>query len=166
VAIVYVLLDPETRKIRYVGSTREIGLRMRVHWSSRLHPDKPVAKWIKEINQKPPYDVLQEVPDHLQFEAESYWIKLLNEVPSVDLLNVVGARHLKSWGVKKPEKGRPHTPEARIKIGQSNKKSIRNRFTADQIEEIRLAEGTMKSIGDRYGIGASSVRRIKLGEFS
>jgi hypothetical protein len=144
VKTIYALVEPDTRKIRYVGRTGDkLEHRARLHWVHRNRNDQPVRLWLRTLDVPPPIEILQEVEDHEWIEAERYWIHLLTQVPTVDLLNL-NSRELK-----------------KIK-GDSRK------ITDDQIMLIRNAQGTYRSIGHKLGVSHVTVFNIKhrIGRFA
>jgi hypothetical protein len=137
---IYALLDPDTRRIRYVGATGDPVQRLRVHWSSRLTKRKsPLVQWIKTLNVKPKLHVLQRVSDDVAHDAEEYWIKLLRQVPTVDLLNTTDV-----WS------GGRNLPLA-VHLSDA------------QREKIRLSTASTRQLAKEYDVSASSINRIKRG---
>lgn len=171
---IYALLDPDTRRIRYVGATGDPVRRLRNHWSSRL-PGRTgrVAEWMRTLSSKPELHVLQEVKDEVVDEAEKYWINLLTQVPSVDLLNVSDMSH------GYPSGYRTRSAEFRTKMRKGSKRTyewnadrtghrgdIRNRLSVDEINAIKNSTATVKQIASQYGISTTSVYRIKSGNIA
>jgi len=107
---IYVLKDPTTGEIRYVGKTNnpktrltkhcaEKGRNHRVHWIQRL----------KLLGQVPVFEILDEVPiEHWQ-QWEVAWIEYFRE-QGCNLVN----------GTNGGE-GVTQTPEVRVKIGNANR---------------------------------------------
>lgn len=88
VVIIYALLEPGTQKIRYVGSTKNIDGRIKSHWSQRRNRQKPVSAWIRSINHKPEYLILEEVPIDYRWDAEKRWTEFIRQIPGINLLNI------------------------------------------------------------------------------
>lgn len=164
---IYALLEPDTRRIRYVGATGDPVQRLRVHWSSRLTDKKaPVVQWIKTLAQKPELHILQEVSDEVAHDAEEYWIKLLRQVPTVDLVNAVD-----TWTGSK--KGRVVSDETRRKLREARRgkssprinddRLLEKRLSPQDFEDIRQSTDRQHVIAERYGISHMSVSRIKRG---
>lgn len=164
-AVIYVILEPETRRVRYVGSsTLNVRERMRLHWSQREQKKTPLANWLKTLSEPPDYEILQEVCKESRWNAEEYWTNLLRQVPSVNLLNLHTAS--KHDGYPRTEetrkkisialKGRPKTkPTARgERIGSA-------KLTEDQVRAIRKAVGSVRAIGREFGVSAETVSNIK-----
>lgn len=135
-----------------------------------------MAEWMRTLSQKPELHVLQEVNDEVAYDAESYWIRLLDQVPTVDLINTSDMAH------GYPKGHHTHSAEVRARmsdgirrayqLNQWNKSRVNhnsdilNRFSVDELTEIREATGTMRQIATRYGISLTSVHRIKSGKLS
>lgn len=79
----YVLRDPDTGDVRYVGQTTNPQVRLRTHI---INPGKPIKAWMGKITSAPRMQVLAWYPHELITEAESTCIALCLE-NGVDLLN-------------------------------------------------------------------------------
>lgn len=105
---IYTLLEPETRKIRYVGLARSAKERVKSHWRQRNSTYRsPVKEWLCSLSAPPPYEILQVVEDEVGIQAEEYWTTLLRQIDTVDLLN--------------RRDGYRHHPENRAKISEASK---------------------------------------------
>ena len=132
---IYVLLQPETRMIRYVGCARDARDRVKSHWKQRNSTYRsPVKDWLNSLQSPPEHEVLQVVSNEMGYAAEEYWTRLLLQIDTVDLLNrrygTAMSDTTKSQissttsGVKKPWMCGPRGPvsqETRDKISASMK---------------------------------------------
>lgn len=88
--IVYVLVDPVTRKVRYVGATsKPMWSRLSGHVSDAKHKrSNPVREWLLALGKRPIAIVVEVVPDEADWQArERRWIRRFSE-HGCDLLNV------------------------------------------------------------------------------
>ena len=129
---IYVLLQPDTRVIRYVGCARDARARVKSHWKQRNSAYRsPVKDWLNSLESPPEHEVLQIVPDEVGYDAEEYWTRLLLQIDTVDLLNrrygmavsdaIKGQISSTTSGVKKPHLSRPLTQEHKDKISAALK---------------------------------------------
>lgn len=109
---IYVLIDPETNEIRYVGkTTMDIQARMYKHLSDKAKTHK--VYWIQSLVKrglKPTIQVVDEFPSELWRERECHWIEFYRN-QGCDLTNT-------SPGGLGPES---LTPEIRAKIAASKR---------------------------------------------
>jgi hypothetical protein len=74
---IYVLIDPRTGDIRYVGRTVRPKRRLSQHLAMRDRDQAPRAVWIRSLVRQgylPLLEVVQAVPVDFCAEAEAYWI--------------------------------------------------------------------------------------------
>lgn len=98
--IIYALIDPQERVIRYIGATRTpLHRRIGRHVSSAYAGKRsPVAEWLRDVGW--PHSVVLErlpraKPEHI-LERESRWIALLRE-QGVELLNAIAPGLHRHW---------------------------------------------------------------------
>src|SRR5260221_3281561 len=84
---VYALLEPGTRRPRYIGVAQSATARLTLHWQQRSRRTAPVAIWLRSLPVPPEVWVIQVVEREFGRRPERYWIKLLQEVLG-DMLNV------------------------------------------------------------------------------
>jgi len=138
-------VDPATRKVVYVGHSKDVSARMETHWKHRRSPwrnqDNPqFYGWLQSLLFCPGHRILAVVPYGERYQREREWTLKLRK--TCDLFNISdGAAPLKRGplseaersrlvemrarpGVKKA-RGRPagyrHTPETRAKMAASRR---------------------------------------------
>jgi hypothetical protein len=123
----YVLIDPITGDIRYVGKTIMPAVRLSLHIS---HTKKNVHKnnWLKQlqaVGKKPIMEIIEEMPDcdNVAWRArETYWIAYYKKLgsPLTNLDSGGRGENGRSEETKRKiglkSAGRKHTPEALEKI--------------------------------------------------
>lgn len=177
---VYVLRDPSTLQVKYVGVTcQKPRARLAVHVSAARYREKsPVRSWIKGLlkqNQRPLMEVIETVPQGGDWqEAERAWIARYRS-DGVQLKNITeggdGARGV----VVTPEaraalsralKGRKHTPEARANMATASKirgipKETREKAHVACRRETRSPETEAKMKALRNGLGHRCSEEVK-----
>lgn len=78
-SIVYILIDPHTNRIRYVGKTSQtLKQRLSNHLApARLKKNSPKNVWLRSLKAKPIIAVLEECEKKDAEAAEIMWIRLL-----------------------------------------------------------------------------------------
>ena len=116
---IYVLVDPRDNRIRYVGKTNDVKMRMYKHlFEAKNDKIKHKNVWITGIIQSgynaPILNVIEECSEEVWQERERFWIKHYRDL-GCDLTNLTdggdGAQGL--------------THEIRMKIGKQNSKKFR-----------------------------------------
>lgn len=106
---IYALIDPFTKKIRYIGKTiMPLKKRLRYHVLGRSNTDK--SNWLKGIVAKGSYPIISEIDSIKNSEwpeAEKYWIKYYREFHG-NLFNMLAGG---GYIPKEPIKRKPHTEE-------------------------------------------------------
>ena len=142
-AEIYWLLEPETRKVRYVGCAKNSAKRIRSHWSQRNSVYRsPVKDWLQSLSEPPEFEVIQTVPDEQAQAAEAYWTKMLRQtIAGPELLNILDGRKMRVDTRRKigqAQIGNKLSQEVRDRIGQasqgeSNKSA---KLTEDDVQTI------------------------------
>lgn len=176
---VYVLSDPETDEVRYVGKT-EYGLKMRLAGhlrKSKLQISNHRTAWIKSIlarGLKPVIEPLEEFesPDGV-YEAEQFWVeqfralgfRLVNatdggpgstgRIMSEETRRKISIGRI---GIAAPNKGIPHTEETKRKISIAKTGWHMPQATKDKIS----AAGTGRVVSEetRLKLSASLTGRV------
>lgn len=162
--MIYALLEPGSRKVRYIGVTGDkIEHRVSLHWTSRHRKKTPVAEWLRTLDEPPEWHVFQEVEDDQGYAAEEYWIKMLRQIDTVDLLNVKDQHG--GWS------GFKHSEETRKKISDNNKGkhgsvirgSARSdaKLTEDAVREIRASTETAPVLGKKFGVSPRTIHAVR-----
>ncbi len=156
-ARIYVLIDPRTSEIRYVGqTTRSLSDRLRGHVrcaGDANHREVWITK-LQRMNLKPRIELVQEIPDQFADEVECYWIAHYRGA-GCDLTNTgVGG---KSSGMT----GRKHAPESRKKISASHV-GIRPSLESRRKMSIsaRARGGHPQTYETRMAISATRLARV------
>lgn len=80
---IYILKDPNTDEIRYVGMTREPHARLSSHLrGTKRYPKGPKGKWIQGLmdnQQKPVMEIVEVCNSSNWHGRESYWIAFYKE---------------------------------------------------------------------------------------
>jgi hypothetical protein len=165
VAEIYWLIDPETRKPRYVGSAASTVKRIRSHWYQRNSKYRsPVKDWLQSLVEPPEFEVVDTVLDEQRLAAEAYWTKMLRETRAgPDLLNVLDGRKMRSGTRKKigaAFSGKTLTESHRRKISISRQNVILKLSSSD-IEAIRASSlRPYRLIAEQYGVDPSTIGKI------
>lgn len=165
-AIIYVILEPETRKIRYVGSTMNVRERIRLHWNQRYTKQTRIAEWLRSLDVMPDYEILQEVCEESRWDAEEYWTRLLMQSPCLNLLNVHPGR--KVIGTPRSEEVRRKMSEAQR--GRTRTSRVRGedtsaaKLTEQDVREIRQSTDSLRKLAARYGVSWITIRNVRIGK--
>ncbi len=147
---IYVLIDPRTDAVRYVGVTTEL-LRKRgyKHIFTRNHTT-PRGRWVNslyDLGLRPTIKQVDEVPDSEWDAAERRWIQHFRDA-GCDLVNdTLGG----------PGFSRPHTEETKRKISEHRKgiKPVRPDKAAWAAAISRGHQGKQKSSEHRAKLAAA-----------
>lgn len=115
---IYVLLDPEDGKIKYVGKTNDLIERQRGHNKDKKGNNKRV-NWIKSLRKKDLFPILEEIDrvPHSEWQFwEMYWISQI-KTWGFDLKNSTEGGEFNKSGYK-------HSKEVKEKISLSLKDRI------------------------------------------
>lgn len=98
---IYALLEPSSRKVRYIGQSLCPARRAWEHWQHRNNDDylrnPAFADWLRSLDGPPGVHVFEEVSFEDRFKAEEYYTDLLRQIPGVELLNInSGAKQAES----------------------------------------------------------------------
>lgn len=77
---IYLLRDPVTKEVRYIGKANDIKQRFRAHCNPARARNKNTHKfnWIKSLTRqglRPELEIIEEVPIKAWKERERYWVK-------------------------------------------------------------------------------------------
>jgi hypothetical protein len=179
-AYIYAILEPQTRKIRYVGSTKDVQTRISLHWRQREQRTTLLAAWLRTLSAPPEFEILQSVSYADQWAAEEYWTKLLRQIPVIDLLNINDGTQHYGDGTR----GRKVSPEKRAEMSVAAKKAwktspilrakseaanqrrqeprkIRRIFTPEEITAIIADSRSTRQIARDYGVSHTTIANIK-----
>lgn len=134
----YLLIDPESREIRYVGITkRSLGRRLLGHLSDASRYQRHSCHWIKSLVRRgltPEITLLQSFNTEQDvMEAEIYWISYFRSVGcqlvnsnsgGYGNLNPNEETRQKISAARKGVLRGPHSAETKNKIGEANRRRI------------------------------------------
>ena len=183
-AFIYALLDPVTRKPRYVGHSQDVERRVRYHWHDRMKEtsskgNPEFCAWLRALTSPPEYHIFESVPFCDRIKAERYYTDLLGQIPGISLLNI------NSGSTKPPElmakvsasisaakKGWNPSPETRTRMSAGQKARftrtpqfnpsqddpfvslIAEKFGPDMVPSLRTLQRTL-------GIGQIRAQRLQ-----
>lgn len=93
ISFVYVLLDPDTKEVHYVGQTSRPKRRFIEHTTECWTKTAPSCLWIRSLLEKgkqPIQQIIQVVPYRFAYKYEEYWIQYYKE-QATQLKNVLAA---------------------------------------------------------------------------
>lgn len=125
---IYVLIDPETQRVRYVGKSNEPQKRLRAHIRDQSNTYK--GHWLTSLRNrglKPLMHIIEETPFEGWEEREQYWIRyhiehghpLTNTFFSCEGVGVIPPETRAKISVK--AKNRRASPETRAKMSAARK---------------------------------------------
>jgi hypothetical protein len=158
---IYALIDPNTQEIRYLGKSDDPCRRLQGHLDDKRKTHK--ASWLKSLKdkeQKPILNIVEEVPFGQWHERERHWIAFYRK-QGAPLTNMADGGeggflgeeiHAKS---RAKLRGRHHTEEHKQKIGEGAK----GHHVSDATRERWAELGRNKSEETKRKIGESSKGR-------
>lgn len=127
IAYIYVLRDPDTLEIRYVGKTDNLERRLSVHYADAIRGHTHCNRWVRTLRDKgkrPVIEAVEQTTSDEWEERERYWI---------DYLRAQGCR-LTNTAEGGAGGAGPHTADARAKISQARRGM---RFTQEHRNQLR-----------------------------
>lgn len=126
---IYILIDPRTHEVRYVGKANNVSQRYQAHLNRARKHQIHKANWVKQLKEeglKPIIDVIDVVPIDEWVFWETYWISQM-KTWGFSLINYTlggdGATFGNQTSFKKGHKswlGKTHSEETKKKIGENN----------------------------------------------
>jgi hypothetical protein len=148
--LIYVLRDPSTKAIRYVGKTTDtLKKRLKGHLSDarRGREDMVLYRWLRllmEQDLKPIIALVETVPPHMDWaDREQHWIAYMRR-NGFDLLNT-------SDGGESGN-GLPSHKNPNVKLTPEQVNEIRTRYFASGISQ--------RSLGKQYGVSECTIWNI------
>ena len=144
--LIYLLADPRTSEIRYVGkTTQELSVRITGHMRDNSNSHKVHwLKQLKELGLRPIGVVISEIEGEWPWQAEEcYWIARLKAMGARLTNNTIGGdgvsgvtgeakeRMLATW------RGRKHSPETIEKLKIARRKRITTQETREKMSRTR-----------------------------
>jgi predicted GIY-YIG superfamily endonuclease len=116
--LIYVLTDPDTQKIRYVGQTNNLQKRLTQHYTpSEFKNNTHKVNWLKSLvkfGKKADYHIVESNISNSEIDAaEIFWIAYFKSI-GADLVNGSdgGEGSMRGkFGINHPRYGIPHTKE-------------------------------------------------------
>jgi hypothetical protein len=146
-SFVYVLRDPDTERVRYVGRSIYPFSRYKSHLRIRTNDNTYRANWIRSLataGKKPVIEIIQSCPDDKIYSVEQFWIAYYRACGSPltngsdggsGLLNPTADVRAKMSSAGRARKatflGKHHSEEARLKMSAAKK----GRETSDETRE-------------------------------
>lgn len=142
-AYIYVLRDPRTDEIRYVGKTGNLRKRFPRHLREAKKGTKwHVSNWIRllvSLELKPVMQVIEECTKEGWTERETYWIAYGRQVDWRLTNHTDGGEGISGWN---------HTEETRFKLSESQKG---NKHTDERRRnESEAQKGNKNSLGYKH----------------
>jgi hypothetical protein len=131
---IYAICDGS--EIRYIGQSVDGHARQRQHWNDRNRRSCSLHKWLRTLDEPPPYQIIAIVEDDLAHGIERAAIIALRQITNGRLLNdkVRGSVSAETRArLSEARRGRTISAEARAKIGAAN----RGRAVSPELAEAR-----------------------------
>jgi len=145
---IYVLRDPVSLEVRYVGQTGQTLLnRLKGHIAdSKRRPDNPKAQWINSVKTYG-QNLLIELLEEAVIEREDFWIQKYRDEGS-RLFNIIKGGTCGPIGLKKTHcpQGHPYD-EANTSIDKYGKRGCRECTRKASRENQRVRRAQMKTSG-------------------
>lgn len=115
---IYILVDPISNQIRYVGKTTDVKRRIRRHISERFLHDSYKDRWIRKLIDNNHYPEIETI-DIVSKDNWGYWEQFY-----ISYFNFLGCNLTNGTigGDEPPStKGRKHTSESKLKMSNTKK---------------------------------------------
>jgi hypothetical protein len=126
---IYVLIDPRTNMIRYVGKANNVSQRYKAHLNRARKHQIHKKNWIEQLKKeglKPIIEIIDKVPIDKWIFWETYWISQF-KTWGFELINYTNGGDGCTFGnqtsFKKEHQlwlGKNHSEETKKKIGENN----------------------------------------------
>lgn len=153
---IYVLIDPITNMVRYVGKANNVTQRYRAHLNRARKHQIHKKNWVENLKKeglKPIIDVIDIVPIDDWIFWETYWISQM-KTWGFDLINYTNGGDGCTFGnetsFKKGHKlwlGKNHSEETKKKIGENNAFKGKPSLKRRQVKQLTL-QGDLIKIWD------------------
>lgn len=160
-ASIYLLVDPRSEQVRYVGKSIHPGKRLKQHVTYAARRNAPINCWVRSLlraDTTPTMMVIEEVPEDKSWEeAERFWIAFFR-LAGADLLNLTDGGE----GAGNP------SAETRFKMGVNRGRifgpEVRRRMSQARKGEKRPAEFCAAVSERNRGSVFTEERRRKIGQ--
>jgi hypothetical protein len=153
---IYALIDPRTKKVRYVGCTNDLDRRLWEHLNNPPSSRPQIQKWLLELDeaQLAIVHVVLDKTDREDHAEEQRWIKHYQALGEADLNYSIGGGHLV-------------TPATRAKQSASAVEAWKYRRRLGQTNEIersaafrkRCSENMVRQWAERKARSANTFRK-------
>ena len=153
---IYVLIDPITNMVRYVGKANNVTQRYRAHLNRARKHQIHKKNWVENLKKeglKPIIEVIDIVPIDDWIFWETYWISQM-KTWGFDLINYTNGGDGCTFGnetsFKKGHKlwlGKNHSEETKKKIGENNAFKGKPSLKRRQVKQLTL-QGDLIKIWD------------------
>ena len=145
---IYILIDPLTKIVRYVGKSVNANRRYNQHLYDKRHNNYS-SRWIRKLQQKklkPILVVIEECDENIWQEREKYWIAYYKPISKLTNLTI-GGDGLSFYN---------HSEETKLKISQKHKGKILSQETKNKIRNYNLGKKYSKESIDKKSKAAKN----------
>lgn len=163
---IYVLIDPETNEVRYVGKANNVSQRYKAHLNRARDHQTHKRNWLNTLRikkLKPIIKVIGIVPIKEWVYWENYWIKYYKE-QGCDLTNNTlggdGATFANQTSFKKGHKiwlGKNHSNETKIKISENSFYRNKPAINRKSVKQLSL-DGVLIKEWDAIDVAAKETK--------
>ena len=165
---IYVLIDPRTNEVRYVGKANNISQRYQAHLNRARKHQTHKKNWLKQLKReglKPIIEVIDVVPiDEWQY-WETYWISQMKQW-GFNLVNYTNggdgctfANHTSFKNGHKIWLGKKHSEESKNKISENHWQKNKAAYNRKKVVQMDL-EGNLIKIWDFIQQAANETNSI------
>ena len=153
---IYVLIDPTTNMVRYVGKANNVGQRYKAHLNRARKHQVHKKNWVEKLKKqglKPIIQVIDVVPIEDWVFWETYWISQMKSW-GFDLINYTnggdGCTFANQTSFKKGHKvwlGKKHSDKTKQKLSENNWMKGKPGFNRVSVKQLSL-DGELIKIWD------------------
>ena len=153
---IYILIDPISNQVRYVGKTNNVSQRYKAHLNRARKHQTHKKNWIDKLKKeglKPIIEIIDEVPINNWQYWETYWISQFRTW-GFDLINYTnggdGCTFANQTSFKKGHKswlGKNHSEETKKKIGENNYWTGKESINRKKVKQLTL-DGNLIKVWD------------------
>lgn len=150
---IYILIDPRTNMVRYVGKANNVSQRYKAHLNRARKHQIHKANWINQLKLdglKPILEVIDEVPINNWQYWETYWISQFRTW-GFDLINYTnggdGCTFANQTSFKKGHTswlGKSHSEETKKLIGENSPKNGKPAYNRIKVQQLTLTGELIK----------------------
>lgn len=150
---IYVLIDPITNMVRYVGKANDVSQRYKAHLNRARKHQTHKKNWIEKLKKKglkPIIEIIDIVPIDEWVFWETYWISQM-KTWGFDLINYTNGGDGCTFGNQTSFKkghqlwlGKKHSEESKKKIGENNFFNGKPAFNRKVVIQLSLNDDFIK----------------------